>query len=93
MIAGRISSGSFRSLVFPREILAERGFSAPVACSRDQRRGARIVGEEEADISAGLVSVSSPIAKAIIGKQPEDCVEVHTPGGIVEYEILGVRYL
>jgi len=52
----------------------------------------RIVGEDEADIKAGLISVKSPIARAIIGKSEGDSVEVETPGGVVGYEILEVRY-
>ena len=59
----------------------------------DARVSYQIVGEEEADIAAGLVSVSSPVAKALIGKETGDCVEVHAPGGVVEYEILNVSYL
>jgi len=53
----------------------------------------QIVGEEESDINMGLVSVSSPIAKALIGREPGDIVEVHAPGGIVEYEILEISYI
>jgi len=52
----------------------------------------QIVGEMEADIDAGLVSVSSPIARALIGKSEGDVTRVQAPGGEVEYEILEVRY-
>ena len=52
----------------------------------------QIVGEEEADIEEGLISVLSPIARALIGKAPGDMVEVQTPGGAQEYEILHVEY-
>ncbi|MDH4323736.1 MAG: transcription elongation factor GreA [Betaproteobacteria bacterium] len=52
----------------------------------------QIVGEDEADINAGRISISSPIARALIGKEAGDQVDVHTPGGIKKYEILDVRY-
>lgn len=52
----------------------------------------QIVGEFEADVKKGLISVSSPIARAIIGKRKGDSVEVATPGGGKSYEILKVRY-
>ena len=52
----------------------------------------RIVGEDEADIKSGLVSVASPIARALIGKNPGDFVVVVAPKGETEYEILAVEY-
>ncbi len=52
----------------------------------------QIVGEDEADIKSGKISISSPIARALIGKYAGDAVEVHTPGGVKRYEILDVRY-
>lgn len=52
----------------------------------------RIVGDDEADIKQGMISVSSPIARALIGKEEGDLVQVEAPGGKVEYEILKVRY-
>jgi len=53
----------------------------------------QIVGDDEADIKEGKISVSSPIARALIGKYAEDVAEVMAPGGIREYEILEVQYL
>ena len=53
----------------------------------------QIVGEDEADIKAGMVSVTSPIARAMVGKQEGDTVEVQTPGGSRTYEILEVEYI
>lgn len=53
----------------------------------------KIVGEDEADIKAGMVSVGSPVARSLIGKRSGDEVNVHAPGGLIEYEILDVRYL
>jgi len=52
----------------------------------------QIVGEDEADIKESRISVSSPIARALIGKEPGETVEVQTPGGVKRYEILDVRY-
>ena len=52
----------------------------------------QIVGEDEAEIKAGRISISSPIARALIGKEAGDQVEVVTPGGVKKYEILDVRY-
>ena len=53
----------------------------------------QIVGDEEADVKAGKISVSSPIARALIGKYAGDVVQVQTPGGMREFEILDVRYV
>ncbi|MDV6318628.1 transcription elongation factor GreA [Chromohalobacter sp. HP20-39] len=53
----------------------------------------RIVGEDEADIKEGRISVTSPIARALIGKEVSDTVLVRTPGGDVEYEIASVEHL
>jgi transcription elongation factor GreA len=52
----------------------------------------QIVGEDEADIKAGRIFVGSPIARALIGKEAGEAVEVETPGGLKRYEILDVRY-
>ncbi len=52
----------------------------------------QIVGDDEADIKKGKVSISSPIARALIGKCAGDEVEVQTPGGVRKYEVLEVRY-
>jgi transcription elongation factor GreA len=53
----------------------------------------QIVGDDEADIKLGKISVSSPIARALIGKSAGDVVEVQAPGGVREYEILDVKYV
>ncbi|MBL1141340.1 MAG: transcription elongation factor GreA [Proteobacteria bacterium] len=59
----------------------------------DQEVTYQIVGEEEADIEAGLISVTSPIARALIGKEEGDSADVNAPSGIIEYEILQVKYI
>jgi len=53
----------------------------------------QIVGEHEADVKAGRVSIASPIARAMIGKEIGDVVEVNTPGGVKAYEILKVEWV
>ncbi|HEX5512795.1 MAG TPA: transcription elongation factor GreA [Gammaproteobacteria bacterium] len=53
----------------------------------------QIVGDDEADIKQGLISVSSPIARALIGKREGDIAQVQTPGGIRELEVVAVRYV
>ncbi len=52
----------------------------------------QIVGEDEANIKAGKISINSPIARALIGKFAGDIAEVQAPGGVREYEVLEVRY-
>ncbi len=62
----------------------------------DEDSGAKVVyqlvGDDEANIKAGLLSVSSPIARALIGKSEGDVAEVTAPGGVRSYEIVAVRY-
>jgi len=53
----------------------------------------KIVGEDEADVKAGKVSITSPIARAMIGKEEGDVVEVMAPGGAKSYEIVKVKFL
>ena len=53
----------------------------------------KIVGEDEADVKARMISINSPIARALIGKSEGDTVVVKAPSGDIEYDILGVRYL
>jgi transcription elongation factor GreA len=53
----------------------------------------QIVGDDEADIKTGKISISSPIARALIGKSAGDVAEVMAPGGVKEYEVLEVLYI
>jgi len=53
----------------------------------------QIVGEDEADLKLGLINISSPIARALIGKEEGDVAEVQAPGGVRRYEIVAVHYL
>jgi len=52
----------------------------------------QIVGEDEADLKHGLINVGSPIARALIGKEEGDTVEVRAPGGVKRYEVVAVSY-
>lgn len=52
----------------------------------------QIVGDDEADLKLGLISISSPIARALIGKEVGDVADVQAPGGVKRYEIIDVRY-
>ena len=61
--------------------------------SNDSEVTYRIVGEDEADIKAGLISINSPLARGVIGKTEGDTVTVQVPSGAVEYEILAVQYV
>lgn len=53
----------------------------------------QIVGDDEADLKKGLISISSPIARALIGKEAGDVASVQAPGGVRDYEIIEVRYV
>ena len=85
-------------IVNPAEVDAEGRivFGATVELE-DLETGAevryQIVGDDEADIKAGKISVESPIARALIGKSAGDVAEVQAPGGVREYEVLGVSYV
>ena len=59
----------------------------------EEERRYQIVGEDEADIKEGKISLKSPIARALIGKSVDDVVDAQTPGGVKTYEIVEVQYL
>jgi transcription elongation factor GreA len=59
----------------------------------DEEKTYQIVGEHEADIEAGKLNMKSPIARALIGKEEGDSVEVNTPGGVRSYEVLTIKYV
>ena len=60
---------------------------------KDEEHTFQIVGDDEADSKLGMISISSPIARALIGKAEGDVAAVQAPGGLREFEILGVRYV
>ena len=59
----------------------------------EEEKTYQIVGEQEADIQNGLLNISSPLARALIGKEEGDSIEVKTPGGTKDYEVLEVTYV
>lgn len=61
--------------------------------STDEELTYRIVGDDEANIKEGLISVNSPIARGLVGKEVDDTVSIQTPGGMVEFEVIEVNYL
>ena len=83
-------------VIEPRLVAADGrcvfGATVDVEDAEGQAATWQIVGEDEADIKAGKISVSSPIARALIGKESGESVEVQTPGGVKRYEIMDVRY-
>ena len=60
-------------------------------CETEEEATYTLVGEEESDAAAGLISVASPVGRALLGKSEGDVAEVRTPRGMIEYEILGLR--
>jgi transcription elongation factor GreA len=66
---------------------------AIINCETDEKVSYRIVGEDEADVSKGLISVTSPFARALIGKQEGDVTVVKAPSGDIEYEIDTVQHI
>ncbi|MDO4433059.1 MAG: transcription elongation factor GreA [Alysiella sp.] len=89
---------SFAQIIDPKEIHAEGRvvFGATVVLSdleNDAEVRYQIVGDDEADIKLLKISINSPIARALIGKEEGDIAEVQAPGGVREYEILAVHYL
>ena len=101
-IEGRIaeleSKLSHAQIIDPTEIHAEGKivFGATVTVSdleTDEEATYQIVGDDEADIKIGKISVNSPIARAMIGKEEGDVAEVQAPSGVREYDILTVQYI
>ncbi|ROR98652.1 transcription elongation factor GreA [Sinobacterium caligoides] len=64
-----------------------------VNCETDEESVYKIVGEDEADVKQGKISVTSPIARGLVGKEEGDATMVKTPAGVVEYEIDKVEYI
>ncbi|MEO8805240.1 MAG: transcription elongation factor GreA [Burkholderiaceae bacterium] len=100
-IEGRIleieSKLAAAQIIDPLNLNAEgRVVFASTVDLEDESNGAKvtyqIVGDDEADLKLGLISISSPIARALIGKAAGDVAEVQAPGGIKHYEIMAVRY-
>ncbi len=93
-IEGKLAAAQ---IIDPRSLHAEGRvvFGSTVDLEDEESGGAvtyQIVGDDEADLKQGRISISSPIARAMIGKLAGDVAEVQAPGGVRHYEIIGVRY-
>jgi transcription elongation factor GreA len=94
-IEGKLAAAQ---IIDPKTLNAEgRVVFGSTVTLEDEDSGARvsyqIVGDDEADLKLGLVSISSPIARALIGKEVGDVAEVRAPGGTKSYEIVEVKYV
>lgn len=101
-VEGRIaeleSKLSYAHIVDPKELDADGKivFGSTVTledCDTEDQVTYQIVGDDEADIKQSKVSVSSPIARALIGKYEGDVAEVQAPGGVREFEVVSVQYI
>jgi transcription elongation factor GreA len=92
---GRI--GELEDLISRAEVIdISKLFGATVTLAdedTDAEKVYQIVGDQEADVKAGRISISSPIARALIGKEEGDSVEVQAPGGAHGYEIVSVKFI
>jgi transcription elongation factor GreA len=86
---------SLAEVIDPSKLSGTIKFGATVMLvdeETDEKKTYQIVGEAEADIEHGLLNIRSPLARALIGKDEGDSVEVKTPGGQRSYEVLSVRF-
>ena len=86
---------SLAEVIDPAKLSGAIKFGATVTLvdeDTDEEKTYQIVGEQEADIENGLLNVKSPLARALIGKEKGDSVEVRTPGGTRDYEVAEVAY-
>ena len=87
---------SLAEVIDPTRLSGAVKFGATVTLvdeDSDEEKTFQIVGEAEADIERGLLNIRSPLARALIGKDAGDSVEVRTPGGEKSYEVLIIRYV
>jgi transcription elongation factor GreA len=87
---------SLAEVIDPSKLSGSVKFGATITVvdeDTDEEKTYQIVGEAEADIERSLLNIRSPLARALIGKDEGDSVEVKTPGGQKSYEILSIRYI
>lgn len=87
---------SLVEVIDPTKLSGSIKFGATVTLvdeDTDEEKTWQIVGEHEANIEKGLLNIKSPIARALIGKEEGDSVEVRTPGGEKSYEVLDIKYI
>ena len=83
-------------VIDPTKLSGAIKFGATVTLSDEEsgeEKTYRLVGEPEANIEAGMLNIRSPLARALIGKDEGDSVEVRTPGGTRSYEVVSIRYV
>lgn len=86
---------SLADVIDPSKFTGTIKFGAKVTLvdeDTDEERSYQIVGEPEADLEKGLLNIKSPLARALIGKDEGDTVEVKTPGGQRSYEVLSIKF-
>lgn len=87
---------SLAEVIDPTKLSGSIKFGATIVIvdtDSDEERSYQIVGETEADIERGLLNIRSPLARALIGKEEGDSVDVRTPGGMKTYEVISVRFI
>lgn len=87
---------SLAEVIDPKSLSGTIKFGATVKLvdeDTDEKKTYQIVGEPEADIEAGKLNLKSPLARALIGKDEGDSIDVSTPGGVKSYEILSVDFI
>lgn len=87
---------SLAEIIDPAKLSGAIKFGATVQLvdeETEEQKTFQIVGEAEASIEKGLLNIKSPLARALIGKEEGDSVEVRTPGGTKDYEVLEVKYV
>ncbi len=87
---------SLSEVIDPTKLSGSIKFGATVKLAdvdNDEEKTYQIVGEVEANIEKGLLNMRSPLARALIGKDEGDSIDVRTPGGTRSYEILSIRYI
>ncbi|ARE39580.1 Transcription elongation factor GreA [Rhodovulum sp. P5] len=87
---------SLADVIDPKTLSGAIKFGATVKLvdeDTEEEKTYQIVGEAEADIEKGLLNIKSPLARALIGKEEGDSVEVRTPGGERSYEVLSIKYI
>jgi len=87
---------SLAEVIDPTKLSGAIKFGATVELvdeDTDEEKTYQIVGEAEADIEKGLLNIKSPLARALIGKEEGDSVEVRTPGGEKSFEVLSIKYI
>ena len=87
----KITEEQLKRLIEKKQI--DERLHSYVGETNEEEKTYQIVGDFEANVEEGKISISSPIARALIGKEVGDSVEVNTPGGGKSYEILGVKFI